>query len=472
MRTLAYKFFPFKRQEKINESQIKNEIPLSLKLPTSKSYSNRALVISALANGTVHLKNVQSCDDIDCMIQGLKNLGITIQEMGRDLIVHGQGGEFTPAEESFEIDGLMAGTTTRFLMALTSIVSETVTIVGRGRLPERPFKPLLDFLKRMGKSVDILSSDPNHSLPVRISGARVSGGGKVKLQGNETGQFITGILMVAPLMKNGLILEVEGEITSRPYINMTLEIMKDFGVNVREEGKVFIVEGNQKYRRPTGVYVVEGDWTHAGYFLVMGLMKEKGAAPLVLHGANMDSVQGDKSFYNILQDMGGSIETKGLDILVYGMGANGISKELTSPNDVDLTSMPDLAPTLILLLCFVPGTHKIKGINNLKFKESDRLYALTSELKKLNFFLRHYPEKNELVFDGKDLNEVKKDLSQKLGPIILNTYSDHRMAMVFSLLGLVLDNILVKDPFVVQKSYPKYWEDYRRAGGKFIEVEI
>lgn len=404
-------------------------IQATIEAPPSKSYTNRALVIASLAKGKSILKNPLFSDDTKHMITGLKQLGIRIKRKGNNLIVYGRSGKFIQPKK--QIFAGNAGTTMRFLAALSSIVHGQTIITGDKRMLQRPMRDLLDALNQLG----VRSESREGFAPVKIYGGAFNGG-NIKLKGDVSSQYLSSILMCSPYAKNGVTITITGKLASKPYVDITINIMKDFGISVKNLNyKRFIVKSGKKYSSRT--YKVEGDASNASYFFAAAAITK---GRIKVNNINPDSKQGDIKFVDLLKRMGCNVKKGNGFIEVQGHRLKSI--------DVDMNNMPDVVPTLAVTSLFADSTTKIRNVANLRVKETDRLRALAMELRKL----------------GADVNEFEDGLSikrRRLHKAIIETYNDHRMAMSFAVAGLSISGVRIKNPACVSKSFPDFWKKFQ-----------
>ena len=397
--------------------------------PPSKSYTNRALVVAALANGKSEIKNPLFSDDTKYMALALENFGIRIEKKDKKLIVHGTGGSLiTPKEKIFAGN---AGTTMRFITTLASLAKGDTIITGDKRMQERPIADLLDSLNQLG----VRSESNNGFPPVKIYGGSFNGG-NVKLKGDTSSQYLSSILMCAPYAKNDLSIEITGNLASKPYVDITFDVMKNFGVDAKNINyKKFTVMHGKKYKPRN--YEIEGDASNASYFFAAAAVTK---GKVTVKNINPKSVQGDIKFAGILEKMGCKV-TKGRDFIkVEGCSLKSI--------DVDMNEMPDIVPTLAVVSLFADSTTIIRNVPNLRFKESDRLRDLASELRKIGAGVE-------------ELEDGLKIKRKRLKKAIIETYNDHRMAMSFAISGLNISGIRIKNPSCVNKSFPDFWENFK-----------
>jgi 3-phosphoshikimate 1-carboxyvinyltransferase len=410
-------------------SRINGEI----NLPGSKSVSNRALLLAALAEGETVLSNLLDSDDIRHMLNALKKLGVSYQlsEDRSRCTVTGLGRAFkvAQAEELFLGN---AGTAMRPLCAALCLSQGEFTLTGEPRMEERPIGALVDALRQVGADVTYLKNE-NYP-PLTIKGTGLAGG-KVDIDGSVSSQFLTAFLMAAPYAQQDTEISIVGELVSKPYIDITLKMMAAFGVEVENENyQRFIVKGQQTYQG-AGEFLVEGDASSASYFLAAGAIK---GGEVKVTGVGKKSMQGDVLFADVLAAMGADIEW-GDDYIIARSG------ELNAV-DMDMNHIPDAAMTIATTALFATGTTAIRNVYNWRVKETDRLAAMATELKKVG----------ATVTEGHDFIEVTPP--ENLNHAAIDTYDDHRMAMCFSLVALSDTPVTINDPKCTSKTFPDYFE--------------
>jgi 3-phosphoshikimate 1-carboxyvinyltransferase len=415
---------------------LKNKLDAVIELPGSKSYTNRALIIASLCNGKTVLKNALISNDIIYLIKAIRQLGIKIELNKTAIIVYGKGGIFQEPKESLYLE--FSGTGIRLLTGLVSLVKGKSILTGEQRLQERPIQPLIDGLKQLG--VNCETKNNNGCPPVIVNGGTLIGG-KCQIQGNISSQFISSIMLIAPYTKKDVIIDVIGELTSIPYIDITIDIMKSFGVNVINNNyKTFIIKSGQRYINQE--YIIEGDASSASYFFGLAAINK---GKVTVKNINQISVQGDLQLINILKKMGCKITKKINEIEIEGTdGLIGI--------DVDMNKMPDVVPTLAIISTFAKNKTKISNIASLRIKESDRILSVQTELKKLG--IETESTKDSLIIHPNKLT----------GNIDVQTYDDHRIAMSFAIIGSNIKGIIINDPDCVKKSFPEFWDNLKNCG--------
>lgn len=414
--------------KKINK--INNVNNVKIEIPGSKSYTNRALVIASLAEGKTILHNPLYSDDTKFMMESLEKLGVVFEKNNKDLVVYGKGGKFD-TKENLELFCGIAGTTSRFLTGLLPLMKNNIIINGEGKILERPIGELVEGLRQLGVEIEYLGKEG--SIPLRGNGKNIMGN-EINIDGGISSQYFTALMMVAPLLKNGLTINVLGEQISKSYIDITIDIMKAFGVNIINNNYKQYVIKPAKYKAIE--YNIEGDWSSASYFICIGALHN---GSVEISNVNNKSVQGDRSFAKLVEMAGAKIEYKDNSIVVR-------SGEL-KPIEVDMEQMPDTAMSLAVLLSFANGKSKITGLSTLKNKETDRLKALQNELRKISI-------DSEI---GNDFIVINGSKNHKIIDQI-ETYNDHRIAMSFAIAGTKLGNLEILNPEVVNKSFPEFWQ--------------
>ncbi len=399
----------------------------TLSMPGSKSFTNRALICASLANGESQLVGWLDSEDTRVMIDSLGRLGVEVEERGGTLLVRGLGGKF--AIPLHPLDCGASGTTMRFLTALAALVPGRVVLDGSARMRERPIQPLAEALSALGGSVRTVAGCP----PVTVQGGSLPGR-EVTIDSSQSSQFLSALLMVAPMSENGVKVTSKA-ITSRPYVDMTLDTMSAFGIAIETPTEqTFWVAPNQRYRPRT--YKIEPDATAATYFFAAAAMT---GGRVEVEGLTVASTQSDVRFVEVLERMGCAVDRALNSISVRGPRyLHGI--------DVDLNALPDSAPTLAVVACLARGKTRIRNIWNLRVKETDRMAALERELEKLGANVE--TTKTDLIIDP----------PERIKPARIETYGDHRMAMSFAIAGLAVDGIVIADPDCVAKTFPDFFE--------------
>ncbi len=408
----------------------------AINLPGSKSVSNRALLLAALACGKTVLTNLLDSDDVRHMLNALSALGInyTLSADRTRCDITGNGGPLR-APGALELFLGNAGTAMRPLAAALCLGQNEIVLTGEPRMKERPIGHLVDSLRQGGANIDYLEQE-NYP-PLRLRGGFI--GGDIEGDGSVSSQFLTALLMTAPLAPKDTIIRVKGELVSKPYIDITLNLMKTFGVEIANHHyQQFVVKGGQQYHSP-GRYLVEGDASSASYFLAAGAIK---GGTVKVTGIGRKSMQGDIRFADVLEKMGATI-TWGDDFIACTRG------ELHAI-DMDMNHIPDAAMTIATTALFAKGTTTLRNIYNWRVKETDRLFAMATELRKVG----------AEVEEGHDYIRITPPA--KLQHADIGTYNDHRMAMCFSLVALSDTPVTILDPKCTAKTFPDYFEQLAR----------
>jgi 3-phosphoshikimate 1-carboxyvinyltransferase len=412
-------------------------------LPGSKSISNRVLLLSALAKGTTTLKGLLDADDTQVMRAALKTLGVNIEETKEDCIVHGCSGKL-PKDQADLFMG-NAGTAIRPLTAALAILGGDYRLHGVPRMHERPIGDLVDGLRMVGAQVAYEQQEGYP--PLRISQGQIRTNELIKVRGDVSSQFLTALLMSLPLVaKNEICIEVIGELISKPYIDITLKLMKRFGVDVRNDNwQRFYIPANQgqPYSSPGTLYV-EGDASSASYFLAAGAIAE---GPVRVTGVGRNSIQGDVAFADALNQMGANVMAG--DDWIEVRGVDTPSGKLQGI-ELNCLAIPDAAMTLAVAALFAEGPTKLTGIASWKVKETDRIAAMAKELRKVG----------AIVDAGDDYIQITPPKKWQSPPEGIDTYDDHRMAMCFSLASLGPLRIRINDPACVAKTFPEYFKEF------------
>ena len=413
----------------------------SVRLPGSKSISNRVLLLAALAEGETDIRDLLASDDVERMLEALSALGIEWSgaEEANRYRVRGVGGPFPVKRAELFLGN--AGTAFRPLTAALALSGGEYRLSGVPRMHERPIGDLVDALRQLGADIDCLGNEGYPPLLVRP--AKLRAGGVVRVRGDVSSQFLTALLMALPLSGVETTVEVVGELISKPYIAITLELMARFGVRVeREDWRRFVVPGGVRYRSP-GTVFVEGDASSASYFLAAGAI---GGGPVRVEGVGANSIQGDVRFAAALEALGAGI----------AMGDNWIEARAPAAGrlkafDLDLNHIPDAAMTLAVAALFADGPCRLRNIASWRVKETDRIAAMATELRKVG----------AEVEEGPDYLRVTPPA--RLRPAAIDTYDDHRMAMCFSLVSLGGCRVRINDPKCVNKTFPGYFRAFAQV---------
>ena len=413
-----------------------------IKLPGSKSISNRTLLLAALANGATEIRDLLVSDDTARMLEALEKLGIKIEKLsGTDWRVHGCGGQFPnkgSPNKNAELFLGNAGTAFRPLTAALALSGGHYTLSGVPRMHERPIGDLVDALRQIGAKIEYLENEGFP--PLKISPAKIDANKPIKIRGDVSSQFLTALLMALPLIKQQATIEVVGDLISKPYIEITLNLMAKFGVNaVRDAWQRFTITANSQYKNLKEIFV-EGDASSASYFLAAGAI----AGKVTVEGLGQNSIQGDVRFAEALSLMGGEIIYN--ENYITACKANKINAI-----DLDCNHIPDAAMTLAIMALFAEGTTTLRNIASWRVKETDRIAAMSNELRKVG----------AVVEDGADYIKIMPPT--KLTPnAVIDTYDDHRMAMCFSLVSLGGVPITINDPKCVNKTFPDYFLQFAK----------
>lgn len=407
----------------------------TIAVPGSKSVSNRALIIAAVAEGESRLHDLLEADDTVVMIRALQELGVGISRSGTVTAVAGHGGPLRAA--AADLDAGLSGTTVRFLLPLLAAGTGSFRVTGHGRMLMRPIADQLDALQDLG--VNATSELDNGCPPVRIETTGL-GGGEVSVSGNLSSQYLSGLLMAAPLARQRLDIHVTGDLQSKPFVDITLDVMRRFGVDVQRDGyDRFTVDPG---RYTAADMRIEGDATAAGNFWVAAAIT---GSTVEVSNVGTDSSQGDRALADVLGRMGCQVRWTAHSCTVTGPPRG----ELRG-GDFDLNDIPDQALALAVAGLFTDGPLTIRNVANMRIKETDRLAAVATELRRLG----------AVVSEGADWLTVEPQPTYRAAEI--RTYDDHRMAMAFALAGLNLPGVTILDPDCVAKTYPGYWQDFAK----------
>ena len=401
-------------------------------LPGSKSLSNRLLLLAAMSRGETEIHNLLDSDDTDRMVEALQQLGVSLA-LSQDKTVcrvRGLGGPFPPQETELFLGN--AGTAIRPLCAALCLGEGVFTLVGEPRMHERPIGDLVDALRQLGADIEYLAHDGYPPLRIRAMG---NPGGAVSIRGDLSSQYLTAVLLSAPLARQDVVIDVIGDLVSKPYIDMTIAVMRRFGATVEADGyRQFRVRGNEGYRSP-GAALVEGDASSASYFLAAGAIK---GGTVRVSGVGLSSVQGDVRVADVLEQMGAPVR--------WGESWIEVSRGDLRGVDLDLNHIPDAAMTVAAAALFARGRTTIRNVGNWRVKETDRLAAMAAELRKVG----------AEVEEGADFLTITPP--ERIIPAAIDTYNDHRMAMSFSLAALGGAPIAINNPACVSKTFPDFFE--------------
>ena len=411
-------------------------------LPGSKSISNRVLLIAALTPGTTKVDGLLDSDDIRVMLAALRGCGIQIDDTGPTQVhVHGQN-PFPIRQGDFFMGN--AGTAIRPLTAALAIMGGDFKLSGVPRMHERPIGDLVDALQFLGTDIEYVGT-PGYP-PLHIRSGQLRAGQPVKIKGDVSSQFLTALLLAAPLFveQTGaeLAIEVDGELISRPYIQITLNLMAQFGVQVlHDDGQRFVIPADSRYKSPGHVHI-EGDASSASYFMAIGAL---GGGPVRIEGSGSSSIQGDIAFADVVEAMGATVVRESTAVTVSGAGVAGGRKLVAF--DLDFNLIPDAAMTAAAMALFADGPCTLRNIGSWRVKETDRIHAMHTELEKLGAQVESGPDWLR-VFPIADGKWQRADIA---------TYDDHRMAMCFSLAAFSPVPVTILDPDCVSKTFPDYF---------------
>lgn len=392
------------------------KLKATVELPASKSISNRVLILNALSLNTNPVENLSDCEDTQVIIDA-----------------------FNSDSNVFDVKG--AGTAMRFLTAFLAGMDGEWIVQGSKRMHERPIFPLVDTLRTIGADIEYLGNDGYP--PLKIRGKRLKGG-EVYVSGSVSSQFISALMMVAPTMENGLIINIRDEIISKPYINLTAKLMEEYGIHLKWEGNRIKIKP-QAYKPVS--FKVESDWSAASYWYEMVSLCPH--SEITLLGLQEGSYQGDANLVNLFKDLGVSTEFIPNGVIIRKVG------KPTRKFFHNFIYEPDLAQTFAAACCFLHVPFIFSGVQSLRIKETDRIEALKTELKKLGFVLSE-TDSEMLEWDGERCF-AEEDA-------VIDTYDDHRMAMSLSPAAIPFKSVIINDPQVVNKSYPNFWDDLKKAG--------
>jgi 3-phosphoshikimate 1-carboxyvinyltransferase len=419
----------------------------TIKLPGSKSISNRTLLLAALANGVTEIRDLLVSDDTARMLEALEKLGVKLEKLSEtDWRVHGCSGNFPnkgSPNKNAELFLGNAGTAFRPLTAALALSNGHYTLTGVARMHERPIGDLVEALRQIGANIEYVENEgfpPLRILPPSPQPSPIKGEGVIKIRGDVSSQFLTALLMALPLTKREAAIEVVGELISKPYIEITLNLMAKFGVHVQRDGwQSFTIAADSNYISPNVIFV-EGDASSASYFLAAGSI----AGEVRVEGLGKNSIQGDVRFAEALALMGGEIS--------YGENHIASAKaNKIKAIDLDCNHIPDAAMTLAIMALFADGNTTLRNIASWRVKETDRIAAMATELRKVG----------AIVEEGADF--IKITPPAKLTPnAVIDTYDDHRMAMCFSLVSLGGVPITINDPKCVAKTFPNYFVEFAK----------
>lgn len=407
-------------------------INATINLPASKSISNRALIINALAGSKLVPDNMSDCDDTEVILKALRDMPEII-------------------------DIKAAGTAMRFMTAYLAVTPGEHILTGTERMQQRPIKALVDALRYIG--ADISYEREQGFPPLRIKGRKLSGG-HIDILGNISSQYISALLMIGPMLADGLEVRLTGEIVSRPYIDLTLCVMKNFGADVDWVDVDTIRVSPKSYESKP--FFIENDWSAASYWYEMLVLGRTPESEIMLTGLTDGSRQGDSAIKYLFSMLGVRTMFKTKERAVPTTVKLKLVETKPPRLDYDFVNQPDMVQTLVVSCALTDTPFTFTGISSLKIKETDRIEALKTEMRKLGYVL-HDKGGSELSWDG--------ERCEPADDIVINTYDDHRMAMAFAPASIVFPGLKIDNPQVVSKSYPHFWEDLKKAGFVIKEVD-
>ncbi len=399
-----------------------------VRVPGSKSYTHRILIAAALSDGTCQILNPLRSEDTLLTLSGLKQMGISVEIDPEKIVVHGRSGDLKPCADPVYLGN--SGTSIRLLTGICALGRGGYVLDGTRRMQERPIQDLVEGLNQLGICAHCLQK--NSCPPVHVKGAKVLGG-KVDLKCGVSSQYLSSLLLMAPYSRDGVEINIVEGPVSKPYVDMTIEVMSRLGVRVDRDGYTrFQVPGRQVYR--SGTYEVEPDCSQAGYFWGAAAITGKS---VTVKGISHETRQGDVRFAEVLAKMGCTVTETLQGIRVSGAALSAIS--------VDMADMPDMVPTLAVVAAFAKGKTLIRNVAHLKAKECDRLGSVVTEL-------------NKMGIDARCTDSGMEITGGKPGGAEIETYNDHRLAMSFAMAGLKVPGVTILDEACVGKSFPTFWE--------------
>ena len=418
---------------------------MKIKAPGSKSITQRALICASLADGVTRIKNPLICEDTELLINALRTLGIEIMLEYDEFVVFGNRGIFKNLGKKRIYMG-NNGTGLRFLITLANFYPEEVIIYGNNRMNSRPVDELIEALREAGAEIEYI--EKRGFPPVKIGNFNNRPKSEISIEATKSSQFVSSLLLSGVLFENGLKLNVNRNIPSQPYVDMTLNVMKEFGVEVKR-GEDFFIIPNRIYRAVN--FTVEGDFSSSSYFFVVPFFLEK---PITVENLNyISSTQPDKEFLDILIEMGAKVKFNDNSVTIFPSNLH--------PVEVDMRKTPDLVPTFAVLSSIVNGVTLIKNIEHLRYKESDRISAIAVNLKKFGIDVES--GKDFLKIAGKDKAQIIK---LNKDTIKIETFDDHRIAMSFALFKLLGLKLEFDNRDCVNKSFPDFWEKFKKIVDK------
>ncbi|HMA62721.1 MAG TPA: 3-phosphoshikimate 1-carboxyvinyltransferase [bacterium] len=419
------------------------ELQAKIQIPGSKYIANRALPLAALSEGTSLIRNIPLNNDIMQAIKAFRKLGVKIELDGNQAEVEGTAGHFSQIDT--EIDCGESGTLMRFITAFATLVGDNIRITGSARIMERPVGELVDGLIQLGARID---RENGECPPVVIKSNRLKGG-KTRIDGSKSSQFISALLLVAAYAQKDVEIEILGKSVSSSYIDLTCELIKKFGGNIEQKNsKHYFVKSDQKYKARN--YTIPTDWSTANFFFAAAAIT---GGKVSIDNLDLQTSQGESGFVDVLEKMGCSVEKKNNSVTLEGTTSlKGIN--------IDMSSLPDAVPALAAVSVFCQEDVRIRNISHLRYKECDRIKALEEELSKLEANISS--SEDELIIRR---NGWKKK------PVTFDPRNDHRIAMSMALLGLRIPNIKIDNPECVDKSFPGFWSKLQEIGAQVSDVK-
>ncbi len=414
----------------------------TVRLPGSKSISNRVLLLAALASGETEVAGLLDADDTRVMLEALQALGVTVLKKQSSISIAGAGGAFRQKKADLFLGN--AGTAFRPLTAALAMSGGEYRLSGVPRMHERPIRDLVDALRGMGARIDYAEKDGYP--PLAIHPGKISVERPVKVRGDVSSQFLTALLMALPLSRAPSRIEVQGELISKPYVEITLNVMRRFGVDAAQSGFQSFALPVSSYVSP-GKILVEGDASSASYFLAAGAL---GGGPVRVEGVGRDSIQGDVRFTQVLERMGAQVS-----LFDNAIEVSNERRAKLKAIDMDLNHIPDAAMTAAVLALFAEGRSTLRNIGSWRVKETDRIAAMATELRKLG----------AVVEEGADFLKIGPPASVRRD-VLVDTYDDHRMAMSFSLAALGGVPVRINDPGCVAKTFPRFFDEFEKITGE------
>jgi 3-phosphoshikimate 1-carboxyvinyltransferase len=416
----------------MKEIRPKSSIDAAVVIPGSKSVTHRALITAGLAQGESLLKEFLTCEDTLYTANALRELGVQISIEGANATVSGLGGEFSDAPAKKEIYVGNSGTSYRLLLSIVALARGEYTLTGTPRMHTRPVGDLVKALNSLGVEASCIERDDFPPVSVNAKGIP---GGSVKIPGGQSSQFVSSLLLAGPYAGSDVEIEVTGRLVSRPYVDVTLDVMKSFGIPVSRDGyRCFRIKAGQRYY--PSLFKIDGDVSSASYF--WGAAAVTGGTVVTENIHPHNTRQGDIALLDIMEKMGCRIERETDRVIVHGGALSGI--------DVDMGSVPDMVPTLAAIALFAEGKTTIRNVPHLRHKESDRLGDTALELRRLGSRIEERDD-GLVIHGGGDLSGATTD-----------PHDDHRLAMSLAIVGLRVPGIKIKDENCVEKSFPRFWE--------------